>query len=74
MKNHNFIDKESMREIGYALWQARQEKRLYLDKVQKATNIPQRIIDGMETGRKINYGALRKLLRYYEKNMKIVLE
>lgn len=35
MKNHNFIDKESMQEIGYALWQARQEKRLYLDKVQK---------------------------------------
>jgi len=69
-----FMDKESMCAIGHALWQVRQEKRLHLDRVQKDTHIPQRVIDGIEIGRHLNYGVLRKLLIYYGRSIKITLE
>ena len=46
-KNYS-LDKQTKRQIGAALWQIRYEKHLYLKNVTTATNIPSRIIEGME--------------------------
>lgn len=72
-KNYS-LDKETKRQIGEALWQIRYEKHLYLKNVTALTNIPSRIIEGMELGKFIQYSALRKLSEYYGKKIKITFE
>ena len=72
-KNYS-LDKETKRQIGGALWQIRYEKHLYLRNVTAATNIPSRIIEGMELGKFIQYSALRKLSEFYGKRIKITFE
>ena len=52
-KNYS-LDKQTKRQIGAALWQIRYEKHLYLKNVTTATNIPSRIIEGMELGKFIH--------------------
>ena len=47
-KNGIFLDKQTAREIGQALWQMRAEKHLYLRHVVKETHIPAEVIEGME--------------------------
>lgn len=73
-KSEYFIDKQSMKELGLQLFLLRQEKHLRLHNVSAQTHIPDRIIDGIETGRSCNYGVVRKLLTFYGKKMKIVFE
>ena len=74
-KNHEyFMDKQTMLEIGLSLWKLRCEKRFYLDKVEKETGIPKRIIEGLEIGKFLQYGTMRKLLQYYGKKIKITFE
>ena len=72
-KNYSF-DKQTKRDIGFALWQIRYEKHLYLKNITTQTKIPMRIIEGMELGKFIKYGALRKLMDFYGKKIKITLE
>lgn len=75
MSEHNhFFDKNSMLEIGFALWQIRQQRRLYLSQVEKRAHVPAKMIDGLETGRSFHYGALRKLVRFYDKKLCISLK
>lgn len=69
-----FIDSETQKEIGFELWKMRQEKRLLLRQVHRQTNIPEKIIDGIETGRYINYGMIRRLIKFYGKKMRIVFD
>ena len=73
-KYEYFVDKETQKEIGHELWKIRQEKRLLLHQVQNKTHIPERIIDGIEIGRHLNYGMVRKLIKFYGKNMRVVFE
>ena len=73
-KNGIFLDKQTAREIGQALWQMRAEKHLYLRHVVKATNIPAEVIEGMEIGKFIQYGTIRRLINFYGKKMRIVFE
>ena len=73
-KNGLFLDKQTSYEIGQALWQMRAEKHLYLRHVVKATNIPSDVIEGMELGKFIQYGTIRKLINFYGKTMRIVFE
>lgn len=73
-KYEYFVDRETLNEIGHELWKIRQEKRLLLHQVQSKTHIPERIIDGIETGRHLNYGIARKLIKFYGKNMRVVFE
>lgn len=68
------LDKEAMRDFGYSLWLARQEKKLTLKQLAKKTNLPERIIDGMELGRFVQYSALRRLMEFYQKRARIVFE
>lgn len=73
-KYYNEIDKQTLREIGYALWQERNARRLYLRTVATRTNLPARIIEGMEIGKFLQYSAFRRLLNFYGKKIRIVLE
>ena len=74
-KNHEYLmEKQTMLDIGLALWKLRCEKRLYLDRVERETGIPKRIIEGLEIGKFLQYGTLRKLLQYYDKKIRITFE
>ncbi len=68
------VDRETLNEIGRELWKLRQERRLLLHQVQNLTHIPERMIDRIETGRGLNYGVVRKLIKFYGKNMHVVFE
>ncbi|MBQ8481446.1 MAG: hypothetical protein IJ532_02805 [Alphaproteobacteria bacterium] len=75
MKEKNYsLDKQTKRDIGAALWQIRYEKHLYIKNVAAKTELPARIIEGMELGKFIQYGALRRLAEFYEKRIKITFE
>ena len=73
IKNYS-LDKQTKRDIGAALWQMRHEKHLYLQNISARTKIPCRIIEGMELGKFIQYGALRRLTEFYGKKIKITFE
>ena len=74
MAKSYLFDNVTKRQIGVALWQIRHEKHLYLKNVTTATNIPSLIIEGMELGKFIQYSALQKLGKYYDKKIKITFE
>ena len=69
-----FTDKETMRSIGRALWEARQEKHMYLHSVAHQTKIPSRVIEGMENGKYIKRAAFRRLTAFYGIKMRIVFD
>lgn len=68
------IDKDLARQFGTQLWQARQEHHLYLKNVATAINVLERLIEGMELGKFMRYGVLVRLLKFYEKKVKLTLE
>ena len=69
-----YMDKRTIREIGHQLWLMRQEKHMYLHAVSNRTNLPERIIEGMEIGKFIQFSAFRRLTEFYGKSMRIVFE
>ncbi|MBQ8482652.1 MAG: hypothetical protein IJ532_09025 [Alphaproteobacteria bacterium] len=69
-----FVDKQSMQEIGFLLWKTRRDKHFYLEHVAKETGIPTKVIEGIELGKYLKYGTVRRLLNFYGKEMKIVFE
>ena len=73
-KNGIFLDNQTAREIGQALWQMRTEKHMFLRTVSNRTNVPERVIEGIEIGKFIQYGTIRKLINFYGKKMKITFE
>lgn len=68
------MDKQTLHEIGRELWQIRRERGMYLRTVAFQTRIPERVIEGMEIGKFIKYGAFRCLTEFYGKKMRIVFE
>ena len=73
-KNGIFLDNQTAREIGQALWQMRTEKHMFLRTVSNRTNVPERVIEGIEIGKFIQYGTIRKLINFYGKKMRITFE
>ena len=69
-----YVEKDMLRKIGAELWRLRQEKFMYLHTVAYQTKIPERIIEGMENGKFIQYSALRRLTEFYGKKMRIIFE
>lgn len=72
--NHDLITKEMKHDIGEALWRARREKRSKLETVANAVGCLQGKIDLLEMGRIFDYNLLRKLAKYYGKDIKISFE
>ena len=68
------VDKETVRQIGRELWRLRREKNLLLQQVEKKSGVPAKIVESLELGRYLQYGYLRKLLAFYGKELRIVLE
>lgn len=68
------LDKDEAREFGAELQKIRHEKHMYLKNVAAITKVPENIIEGMELGRLMRYGALHRLLKFYGKKVKIMLE
>ena len=68
------LDKNGAREFGAELQKIRHEKHMYLKNVSAITKVPENIIEGMELGRLMRYGALHRLLKFYGKKVKIMLE
>ena len=73
-KNGIFLDKQTAREIGHELWLIRKQRGMYLHTVANRTNLPERIIEGMEIGKFIQFSAFRRLTEFYGKSMRIVFE
>ena len=69
-----YMDKQTLRAIGYELWKLRTERRMYLRTVAFHTKLPERIIEGMEIGKFLKYNAFRRLIEFYGIKMRIVLE
>ena len=67
------FDENTMHEIGKELWLARQ-KNLFIYQVAKRSRVPIDLIDTMELGKAIEANALLKLLKFYGKKMRIVIE
>lgn len=68
------FDKQTKKEIGQELWRLRHEKHLYLKNVSSQTHIPCKIIDSMELGKSMKFASLRKLMDFYGKRVKVVLD
>ncbi len=69
-----YMDKQTIREVGQELWKLCQERRMYLRTVAHQTNLPERIIEGMENGKFIQYTTFRSLTEFYGKKMRVVFE
>ncbi|MBR1825888.1 MAG: hypothetical protein IJ770_04805 [Alphaproteobacteria bacterium] len=69
-----YMDKETLCAIGAELWKLRTEKRMYLRTVAYRTNLPARVIEGMEIGKFIQHTALRRLTEFYGRKMRIVFD
>ena len=74
MSKAYLVDKETVRQIGRELWRLRREKNLLLHQVEKRIGVPAKIVESLELGRYLQYGYLRKLLVFYGKELRIVLE
>lgn len=74
MSNNYFIDKETIKEVGKALWVLRCEKKLKIYQVSEKTHIPIARIDLIELGLRFNFYDYRKLASFYGKNMRISFE
>ena len=70
----NFMDKQSIIDIGEELFKQRRSKHLFLAQVARKTGIPIKSVEGIELGRYIKFGDLRLLLRFYGKKIRITLE
>ena len=70
----NFMDKQSVIDIGEELFKLRRSKHLFLAQVARKTGIPIKYVEGIELGRYIKFGDLRLLLRFYGKKIRITLE
>ena len=72
--NHKIITKELKLDIGEALWRLRREKKLRISKVAEDLSCGETKLDLLETGRKFDYDLLRRLAKYYNKDLKIRFE
>jgi len=71
---NNFIDKQSLLDIGEELFRLRREKHLFLYQLAKQTGIPAKVIEGIEIGRYLKFRELRNLSKFYGKKPRIVFD
>ena len=67
------IEKIITRPLGFALWQERRKQGLRLSSLQKQTQIPIKLLDRMELGKPVPPFAVKKLLIFYNKSIKLEL-
>ena len=72
--SNTIIDKKAVKEIGAAFFKLRCEKSLFIYQVAKKTAMPEKVIEGIELGRYIKYGKIRRLAEFYGKKIYIAWE
>ena len=72
--SNTIIDKKAIKEIGAEFFKLRREKSLFIYQVAKKTAMPEKVIEGIELGRYIKYGKIRRLAKFYDKKIYITLE
>lgn len=71
---HNLFSNEALAEICPQLKQLRIERRLSIEELSVATHLTLKVLRRMENGKCLPYSYYRKLLKFYGKNMKMVIE
>lgn len=74
MSAHNIISKEILAEISPQLKQLRMNRQLSIEELQAATHISGRLLKRMEDGKCLTFSHFRRLLNFYGKKMRIVIE
>lgn len=74
MSAHNLINKEILAEICPQLKQFRLNRQMSIEELQAATLISGRLLKRMENGKCLTFSHFRRLLDFYGKKMRIVLE
>ncbi len=74
MSLHNLINKEILAEVCPQLKQLRLEHQLSIEELQAATHINSREIRRIENCKFLTFSHFRRLLDFYGKKMRIVLE
>ena len=69
----NNINRVLTKPLGFALWQERRKRGLRLSSLQKQTQIPIKLLDRMELGKPVPPFAVKKLLIFYNKSIKLEL-
>ena len=72
--SNTVIDKKAVKEIGLEFFRLRREKSLFIYQVAKRTSMPEKVIEGIELGRYVKYGKIRRLAEFYGKRTRIVFE
>ncbi len=71
---HNLFSHEALAEICPQLKQLRIEHQLSIEELSSATHLTLKVLRRMENGKCLPYSYYRKLLKFYGKNMKMVIE
>ena len=70
-KSH--VRTEFFKELGWALWLERRDKRLKLSKVAQKSKLPYGLIERMERGSCGDIYKFFRLCAHYQKKIKIIL-
>ncbi len=74
MSGINLISNAALAEICPQLKQLRQERGLSLEELQAQVHIETKLLKRMEAGRYLPYSFLKRLLAFYGKSIRIVIE
>ncbi len=74
MSSHNLINKEILAEICPQLKQLRLERNLSTEELQTAVKTSRRSLQRVECNKYLTFSLLRRLLDFYGKKIRIVLE
>ena len=72
--SNTVIDKKAIKEIGAEFFKLRRERSLFVYQVAKRIAMPGKVIEGIELGRYLKYGKIRRLAEFYGKKIRITLE
>ena len=74
MSTHNLLSKEVLTEICAQFKQLRVEHQLSIEELQAATNLSLKVLKRMENGKCMPFRYYRRLLEFYGKKVRIVIE
>jgi hypothetical protein len=74
MSTHNLLSKEVLTEICAQFKQLRIEHQLSIEELQVATNLNLKVLKRMENGKCMPFRYYRRLLEFYGKKVRIVIE
>ena len=74
MSSHNLLSKKVLTDICSRLKQLRLERQLSIEDLQAATHLKLKTLKRMENGKCLPFRYYRRLLTFYGKEIRIVIE